>query len=259
VGQNVPPQLAHTMPKREPGVYFDRFKAANRVLLDVDDYPEFVFEKHSTKSVLLPAVLNGRIDKPGAANAWKWIGKKSDSWNIELRGARLGSRLDGVVTILDAACSPPRTSNRDHIGLTTDRHASDITLLDGLIDGFEKNETMYGFHWRQLPMPDQAHASARFYGGTVLEGATGTVHPRGGEADGQRHGITRRGLTSTFRARTGQVAPNRKSPANSGFFRRASKSCFTHATALHEADGSRGRPITSIATPYPGYAIDSYE
>jgi len=30
----------------------------------------------------------------------------------------------------------------------------DATLLDVLVDGFEKNETWGGYHWRDLPMPD---------------------------------------------------------------------------------------------------------
>jgi hypothetical protein len=36
------------------------------------------------------------------------------------------------------------------------------TLLDILIDGFEKNETLDGFHWRNLPMPDEAAAGGKF-------------------------------------------------------------------------------------------------
>ncbi|MBA3396359.1 MAG: hypothetical protein H0T89_27260 [Deltaproteobacteria bacterium] len=36
------------------------------------------------------------------------------------------------------------------------------TLLDVLIDGFEKNEVMAGLHWRQLPMPDEAAAVTKF-------------------------------------------------------------------------------------------------
>ena len=36
------------------------------------------------------------------------------------------------------------------------------TLLDVLIDGFEKNESMYGFHWRDLPMPDETSAIHKF-------------------------------------------------------------------------------------------------
>jgi len=38
----------------------------------------------------------------------------------------------------------------------------DVTLLDLLIDGFEKNEIMGGFHWRSLPMPDERSAVAKF-------------------------------------------------------------------------------------------------
>ena len=38
----------------------------------------------------------------------------------------------------------------------------DATLLDVLIDGFEKNEVIDGFHWRKLPMPDEDSAIAKF-------------------------------------------------------------------------------------------------
>ena len=38
----------------------------------------------------------------------------------------------------------------------------EITLLDILIDGFEKNEVLDGFHWRVLPMPDEAAAVRKF-------------------------------------------------------------------------------------------------
>jgi hypothetical protein len=39
---------------------------------------------------------------------------------------------------------------------------SDVTLLDLLIDGFEKNEIMGGFHWRSLPLPDEAAAVRKY-------------------------------------------------------------------------------------------------
>lgn len=42
------------------------------------------------------------------------------------------------------------------------RTPEDATLLDVLIDGFEKNETLYGYHWRQLPMPDENAAVRKF-------------------------------------------------------------------------------------------------
>lgn len=38
----------------------------------------------------------------------------------------------------------------------------DVTLIDILVDGFEKNEILDGTHWRQLPMPDEASAIAKF-------------------------------------------------------------------------------------------------
>ena len=38
----------------------------------------------------------------------------------------------------------------------------DATLLDVLIDGFEKNEVLYGFHWRQLPLDDESAAAKKF-------------------------------------------------------------------------------------------------
>lgn len=44
----------------------------------------------------------------------------------------------------------------------------DATLLDVLIDGFEKNEIFDGFHWRQLPMPDE-DAAIRKFGALVDE------------------------------------------------------------------------------------------
>lgn len=44
------------------------------------------------------------------------------------------------------------------------RRPEDATLIDVLIDGFEKNEVIDGFHWRQLPLPDEATAIRKFGG-----------------------------------------------------------------------------------------------
>ena len=38
----------------------------------------------------------------------------------------------------------------------------DATLIDVLIDGFEKNEILRGFHWRTLPLRDEAAAIEKF-------------------------------------------------------------------------------------------------
>lgn len=46
----------------------------------------------------------------------------------------------------------------------------DVTLIDILVDGFEKNEILDGTHWRQLPMPDEASAIEKF--GSLVDEAT---------------------------------------------------------------------------------------
>jgi hypothetical protein len=45
-----------------------------------------------------------------------------------------------------------------------------VTLVDVLVDGFEKNELLDGTHWRRLPMPDEASAIAKL--AALVEEAT---------------------------------------------------------------------------------------
>jgi len=59
-------------------------------------------EVAEAKMVELPCVLNGRIEQPGDSDLWTFTGKKGDSWQFDLRASRLGSELDGVLTLLDA-------------------------------------------------------------------------------------------------------------------------------------------------------------
>jgi hypothetical protein len=49
------------------------------------------------------------------------------------------------------------------------KQPQELTLIDVLIDGFEKNEILGGFHWRSLPMPSQAEA-IRAFGAFLEEG-----------------------------------------------------------------------------------------
>ncbi len=46
--------------------------------------------------------------------------------------------------------------------MTDGKRQEDATLLDVLVDGFEKNEVHRGFHWRELPMPDDGAAMRKF-------------------------------------------------------------------------------------------------
>lgn len=42
------------------------------------------------------------------------------------------------------------------------KNPHEATLLDILVDGFEKNEILDGFHWRSLPMPHDDGAARKF-------------------------------------------------------------------------------------------------
>ncbi len=74
----------------------------NPITLDVDDLPELREETHAKSPVTFPAMLNGRIAAAGEIDTWTWTGRKGDSLVFELRAGRLGSKLDGVLAIVDA-------------------------------------------------------------------------------------------------------------------------------------------------------------
>src|SRR5439155_8872584 len=83
-------------------------KLSNLVLLDVDNLPERLgaaptADAARAKPVTAPAVLNGRIDRPGHVDHWAVTAGKGEVYELDLRAGRLGSPLDGVLTVLDAA------------------------------------------------------------------------------------------------------------------------------------------------------------
>lgn len=105
-GQAVPATIDVALPASAGPEYAFQVEAggrrANVVLLDTDDLPEFD-EAAASAAVTFPAVLNGRITKPGEIDTWAFRGSKGAALEFELRAARLGSPLDGVLTITDAA------------------------------------------------------------------------------------------------------------------------------------------------------------
>jgi len=70
--------------------------------LELDDLPEFV-ESASDQQVTFPAVLNGRISKPGESDQFAFQATKGEELDFNLRAMRIGSPLDSVLQILDAA------------------------------------------------------------------------------------------------------------------------------------------------------------
>lgn len=112
IGQGMPAEpIAVALPANAQRAFPYRYSAGGRttnaVLLDLDDLSEhYEVEPNDApaqaKLVQLPAMGNGRIDRPGDADLWAFALKKGESVTVELRAARLGSPLVGVLTVLDA-------------------------------------------------------------------------------------------------------------------------------------------------------------
>jgi hypothetical protein len=104
-GQALPAEpVAIELPAGAPADYAHRLavggKPTNAFLLDLDNLPEY-FDPQ--KPVAVPAVVNGRIARPGDVGDWAVLLKKGEPLDFELRAARLGSPLRGVLTLLDPA------------------------------------------------------------------------------------------------------------------------------------------------------------
>ncbi len=87
------------------GVVTDR-GTANLINFEVDDLPELLEaepneETAQAKSFEPSTILNGRIDGPGDVDAWTFTGYAGEEWQFDLRASRLGSELDGVLTLFD--------------------------------------------------------------------------------------------------------------------------------------------------------------
>ncbi|MBI3411491.1 MAG: PPC domain-containing protein [Planctomycetes bacterium] len=109
-GQNVPARTTWSLPVHGAFTWHQMAasgKRSNPILLDLDDVQEFleIADKpmQVPMHVPLPAMCNGRIEKPGATGVWQVPLKKGETLEAELRAARLGSPLDGILTIRDAA------------------------------------------------------------------------------------------------------------------------------------------------------------
>jgi Bacterial pre-peptidase C-terminal domain len=77
-------------------------RLTNPFFLDLDELPEYL-EGQTKEPVAMPAVLNGRIARPGDVGDWTISLKKGEPIEFDLRAGRLGSPLRGVLALLDAA------------------------------------------------------------------------------------------------------------------------------------------------------------
>ncbi len=112
-GQGAPADPVEiNLPADGPHDYFWRLtrgdgKAANPLLLDLDDLPEIIESEPNNQpaqanKATLPAMLNGRIGEPGDVDWWRFTAHKGETLRLELRAQQLGSPLQGVLTVCDA-------------------------------------------------------------------------------------------------------------------------------------------------------------
>jgi hypothetical protein len=111
-GQGLPAgPVAVALPADAPRDFVHRLpvdgRLSNPFHLDVDDLPECLESEPNDDPahagpLALPAMGNGRIDRPGDIDYWAATLRKGEACACELRAARLGSRLQGVLAACDA-------------------------------------------------------------------------------------------------------------------------------------------------------------
>jgi hypothetical protein len=81
--------------------------AANSLPVETGDLPELLEQEPNddlarVEPVALPAVCNGRIERPGDVDLWAFRADKGMRLEFDLRAARLGSPLDATLAISNA-------------------------------------------------------------------------------------------------------------------------------------------------------------
>ena len=101
-----------TMPldlrNKEPGIYpLSKKPAINHVDISADSLPE-IFEQEpnntaeTAQSVVLPAIINGCIDKPGDMDVYAFDSKEGDKIVADVYARRLDSPLDSLLVLTDS-------------------------------------------------------------------------------------------------------------------------------------------------------------
>ncbi|HEY7154558.1 MAG TPA: c-type cytochrome domain-containing protein [Gemmataceae bacterium] len=75
-------------------------KALGNPTVLVDEFPQVAFAPAGA-TIPVPATANGRIEKPGATQTWRFHAKKGQRLLLEVNARRAGSPLDSILEILD--------------------------------------------------------------------------------------------------------------------------------------------------------------
>ena len=94
----------------------------------------------TAKKLTLPIIVNGRIDKPGDVDCFRFSGRTGQKVVLDISARNLGSPLDGVLELLDST-GKPLAQNDDradcdgpNIGLET-HHADPYLMVELPADG----------------------------------------------------------------------------------------------------------------------------
>jgi hypothetical protein len=106
------PVTTLTQTNTEPGVYplsvRKENRLSNRVPVAVDTLPECLEQEPNdplatAQRVTLPIIVNGRVDKPGDWDVFRFQGRAGDTIVAEVSARRLDSPLDSVLKLTDAS------------------------------------------------------------------------------------------------------------------------------------------------------------
>jgi hypothetical protein len=164
-GWNLPEnRITHDAKEKDPGVqmlHVTKEKVCSNALpFALDTLPE-VTEKgphdrpDTAQPIALPAIVNGRIAQPDEWDVYRFEGRQGDEIVAEVYARRLGSPLDSLVKLTDAA-GKQLALNDDHVdkgaGLTT--HHADSYM----------RATLPGAGTYYLHVGDTQHRGGRDYG-----------------------------------------------------------------------------------------------
>jgi hypothetical protein len=93
-------------------------RLSNRVPFAVDSLPEALEQEPNNtppnaQPVALPVIVNGRIERPGDCDVFRFAGRAGDALVAEVTARRLDSPLDSVLRLTDAR-GAPLAFNDDH-------------------------------------------------------------------------------------------------------------------------------------------------
>jgi hypothetical protein len=112
-GQEVPEEpILLSLPDSEAESFAETLQfdgqPTNPFMIELSNLPEALEAEPNNSdtdagSIQIGSVMNGRIGSPGDADSWWFESQKDDRIEFDLRAARLGSPLDSVLAVVDAA------------------------------------------------------------------------------------------------------------------------------------------------------------